>query len=176
LAILTTEHLFAQADGLLSLFPKRRPRQTELRRAVSAAYYGLYHFILKQAADEYIGGRHGKTFPPSKRYVLAYRSVSHTTLYSLCAEIKKPRLPEKLQPFAAGGQFSSDLRRFSTLFVDLQERRHTADYDISIMINRADAVLAIALARTAVERYPTIARSGRQIFLALLLFPARGKL
>jgi hypothetical protein len=50
-AILTPEHLFEQADGLLNLYPRRKPRQTELRRAISAAYAGIFHFILTQAAD-----------------------------------------------------------------------------------------------------------------------------
>lgn len=175
MAILTSDHLLAQADGLLSLFPKRKPRQTELRRAVSAAYYGVYHFVLKQAADEYVGARYGRMFPPAPQYVLAYRSVSHMAVHSLCSELKKPNLPEKLRGFDEPKKFGPDLRRFSASFVDLQERRHSADYDISVAFSRTQAISTIALARTAIECFEALSRPERQIFLALLLFPLRGK-
>ena len=174
MAILTHSHLFAQADRLVSLFPERKPRQTELRRAVPAAYCGIYHFVSKQAADEYVGARYGKRFPPAPQYVLAYRSISHTALYTLCSGLKKPDLSEKVKAASKSERVGSDLRGFATLLVDLQERRHTADYDISVAFNRAGAVLAIALARTAVERFAAVPAVERRVFLALLLFPARG--
>ena len=142
---------------------------------MSAAYYGVYHFVLKQAADEFVGARYGKMFPPAVAYVLAYRSISHTVVYMLCSELKKPSLPQKLKTFDAAAKFGSDIRRFSVLFVDLQERRHIADYDISVALSRAEALLAINFARSAIEKFEAISKDERRTFLALLLFPPRGK-
>ena len=43
-----TDDLLAQADLLLHL-EKRRPKQASLRRAVSAAYYALFHFLIEES-------------------------------------------------------------------------------------------------------------------------------
>lgn len=173
MAILTSEHLFDQAGELLTLFPGRKPRQTEIRRAISAAYYGLYHFVLKQAADEFVGARYGTQSPPAPVYVLAYRSASHTWLHSLCADVAKLNVPDRLKVYLNGGSFGSDLRKFASGLADLQEKRHTADYDPSTSLNRTQALSAIASARSAIGLFQAVPLAERRLFLALLLFPPR---
>src|SRR5215216_7618181 len=42
-AILNPEHLFDQAEKLILSPPAGRPRQVDIRRAISAAYYGVFH-------------------------------------------------------------------------------------------------------------------------------------
>ena len=50
------EHLFEQAERLVEPLPSEaEPRQTDLRRALSAAYYGLFHFTLAAATDMFFG-------------------------------------------------------------------------------------------------------------------------
>jgi hypothetical protein len=44
------EDLFEQADVLVA-----RGDQADLRRAISTAYYGLFHFALTEAADLVVG-------------------------------------------------------------------------------------------------------------------------
>jgi hypothetical protein len=41
--------LLAQARRLVSLDP-RRPRQASLRRAISTAYYALFHLLISEAS------------------------------------------------------------------------------------------------------------------------------
>jgi hypothetical protein len=169
-AILTPEHLFEQADRLLTLYP-RKPRQTEIRRAISAAYYGLFHFTLARASDEFVGAK----YQSAPRYALAYRSISHPGLRSLCVDVAKTTAPEKLKPYMPAAGFGRDIRMFAAGLVNPQDKRHAADYDPSISFARQDAEAAISTARTAIERFQLASGAERRDFLALLLFAARGK-
>jgi len=168
-AILTPDHLFAQAEALLRLYPGRKPRQTELRRAISTSYYGVFHFVLAQAADMHIGAK----YRAKPRYALVYRSISHTWLRSLCLDVAKANAPAALKAFLPVGGFGQDLRKFALATANLQDRRHTADYDPSVNFVRRDAQSAIAAARSAVAQFLALSIEERRLFLALLLFPQR---
>jgi hypothetical protein len=51
------EHLFEQADRLVIPLPsEQEPRETDLRRAVSIAYYGVFHFTMTAAVDMFVVG------------------------------------------------------------------------------------------------------------------------
>jgi hypothetical protein len=63
---LDPEHLFEQA---LKLTDPAADRQADFRRAISAAYYGLFHAVLSAAADLFIGAGNRST----GRYELVYR-------------------------------------------------------------------------------------------------------
>lgn len=169
MATRTTEHLLQQAAGLLALYPGRKPRQTELRRAISAAYYGVFHFVLEQAADTYVGAKHAAT----PQYGLAYRSISDAWLRNLCTDVAKPNPPAKLKPFLPENGLSEDLRKFAVAVAELQEKRHGADYAPADRFGRGDELAAIERARSAVERFANAPASERQVFLSLLLFQPR---
>lgn len=149
--------------------PAGPPRQVNVRRAISAAYYGAFHFALTAAADEYVG----KTKRGSPAYTLAYRSVDHRALKELCEEVKKTMPKPKVQRYAPANGFGANLQAFASAFVELQEKRHAADYDPSIRVKTSDASLAIATARSAVRRFKRASSARRKAFLALLLFPPR---
>ncbi len=53
------------------------------------------------------------------------------------------------------------------------EKRHSADYDPSIRVKTADALLAIRTGRTALSRFRRAPAAKRKRFLALLAFPPR---
>lgn len=76
------EDLFKQADALVA-----QGRQADLRRAISAAYYGLFHFVLTEAADMVVGNADQS----SARYSLVYRSVDHKRLLQLSAQLTNPQ-------------------------------------------------------------------------------------
>jgi len=56
---------------------------------------------------------------------------------------------------------------------ELQEYRHSAEYDPRPGFRTADGVLAITLARTALRHWTAAPRAERTTFLMLLLFPPR---
>jgi hypothetical protein len=83
-AILNPDHLFEQADKLVG--PSAgRPRQVDVRRAISAAYYAIFHAIITAAVDQFIG----ITNRDQSRYGLVYRSVNHAWFRDLCKEVQK---------------------------------------------------------------------------------------
>src|SRR5271169_6918475 len=89
------EHLLDQADALMAVIGER---QTDLRRAISNAYYALFHLALTAAADMVAGADQRAT----PRYSLVYRSVDHSRLQALCSQIRK-RSPQNVALIPAGG-------------------------------------------------------------------------
>ena len=130
-----------------------QPRQEDLRRAVSAAYYALFHAVTTAAADYAIGADKRTT----KQYALAYRSINHGPLKALCLSLD-------------GKQ---ELAGFAAAFAELQEKRHRADYDPHYDASSTDADIAIRLAADALASFRTASEEQRNIFLALSLFSPR---
>jgi hypothetical protein len=69
-AVLNPNHLFEQANKLITI-QTGPPRQVDIRRAISAAYYATFHATITAAADQFIGVTNRDT----SRYGLVYRSV-----------------------------------------------------------------------------------------------------
>lgn len=162
-------HLLDQADRLVAPPAVGAPRQADLRRAVSTAYYALFHTILTSAADDLVG----QTYRQTPRYELIYRSVGHRALSDLCKDIKKATLPAKYTKYEPLGGFGPDLVAVATALVDLQEKRHLADYDPLFSVRISEAVLAVATSRAAVARFRNAPRLRRKAFLSLVVFPPR---
>lgn len=167
--ILNPDHLFEQAEELIT--PQTgRPRQADIRRSISAAYYAVFHAAITAAVDQFIGS----TNRDENRYGLAYRSVDHGWLRKLCEEVQKPMPSAKFKRYAPAAGFGKNIADFAAAVEDLQEKRHSADYDVMIRMNRSDALLAISKARAALGRLNKASQSERLAFLSLLLFQPRG--
>lgn len=169
MATVNPEHLLEQAERLIDPPPAGPPRQADVRRAISAAYYAVFHALLTAAADELIG----KTKRSSPEYALAYRSMDHRWLKELCAEVGKPQPGKKLAALMPAGGFGPNLQALATAVVELQERRHEADYNPLIKVKTADALLAIRTARSALRRFDRTPAAKRKRFLTLLVFQPR---
>jgi uncharacterized protein (UPF0332 family) len=167
-AILNPDHLFDQADRLIAS-QAGRPRQADIRRAISSAYYGLFHGIITAAADLFVG----VTNRDESRYGLVYRSVGHDRLRDLCKEAKKQTPADRLKPYVPKNGFGADIGAFAQALLELQEKRHDADYNVMIRMNRSDATLSIRTARAALARFANADETRRIAFLSLLLFQPR---
>jgi uncharacterized protein (UPF0332 family) len=168
MSILNPEHLISQAARLVEPPPAGPPRQVDVRRAISAAYYAVFHAILIAAADTIIGRVHRGT--PS--YVLVYRSIDHKGVRTICDIAQRPPT-QRYRPFVPDPGFGNDIHAFADATVALQEQRHTADYDPSGQFRTAHATRAIDLARTALRHWEAASETERNLFLTLLLFPPR---
>ena len=169
LAILNPEHLLEQAEKLIKAPPAGPPRQVDLRRAISAAYYAAFHAVLTAAADLYVGAVNRTT----NRYAVVYRSVEHRELRDLCGKIKGSAAPGRLAQYVPQNKFDDETRTFTGLLLDLQEKRLDADYNPSIRLRTSDARLAITIARNAIGRLKDAKPESREAFLTLLLFRVR---
>jgi hypothetical protein len=165
-AILDHEHLFQQADRLVPS-QRGRPRQADIRRAISAAYYGLFHAILTAATDHFVG----KNNRERAKYGLVYRSVDHSRLRELCNQVRSRS--DKIKPYAPPGGFDPEIHAFAAATVDLQEKRFIADYDVMSSVNRSTALLAVAGAWAALARFNRAGEEQREAFLSLLMFKPR---
>jgi hypothetical protein len=169
MAVLNPDHLLEQADRLITPFSGGAPRQADLRRAISNAYYGLFHAVATEAADDLVG----RTQRHTPRYALVYRSIDHRSLRGICEEVIKPTLPARYRAHEPRGGFGDDIIALATAAVDLQEKRHSADYDPLFRARMSDAVLAVATARTALVRLRNSNRTRRKTFLSLVVFSLR---
>lgn len=167
--ILNPIHLLDQAERLSQAPLAGPPRQVDLRRAISSAYYALFHLLLTALSDEFVGVAHRAT----SRYALMHRSIDHRSIRDLCSVVIKQRPPVKYGPFVPPSGFGPDLSDFARAVIDLQERRHAADYDVGTRYRAADARRAISEARIAVLRFEASGAAERRLFLTLLLCPPR---
>jgi uncharacterized protein (UPF0332 family) len=153
------EHLFQQAERLaMPLLAETEPRQTDLRRAISATYYGLFHFAVGGAVDFFIGPENRST----SEYITAYRKLRHEPLRKLCEQLQK----EQMASFG-------EVRKFGSAVAELQDLRHKADYDPSFSITADNVKTHIKEARRAVARFQEATEIQRTAFFALLFFDFR---
>ena len=113
-------HLATREEG--------EPKQASLRRAVSTAYYALFHLLIDEAVSQWSVER--------QRSILA-RTFDHGKMKSICED--------HLKSFYSSGQLSSgvQLKNVAQTFVQLQEQRHTADYDNAFIWSKTNAIGAI---------------------------------
>jgi uncharacterized protein (UPF0332 family) len=108
--------LLKQASGLINQ-NSGNPTQADLRRAVSAAYYALFHFLISETIA------HWRL--DSSRDALG-RMFEHSVMKKASRKISD----DKLYPFAGENPtVVQKLRSVARVFVELQDQRHVADYD-----------------------------------------------
>jgi uncharacterized protein (UPF0332 family) len=132
--------------------------QANMRRAISTAYYALFHFLIEDACGNWIRSE--------QRSKLA-RMFDHRRM----AEASRGRIKEyKASPGA------SELLIYSVAeaFLQLQEQRHHADYDLSDTVVLDDVEEAIGLASDAFECWELVRNEQiAQEYLFSLLFKER---
>jgi hypothetical protein len=160
------EHLIDQAHDLAAPPAIGARRQANLRRAVSTAYYALFHAILTDVADQLVGKGQRNT----PQYALVYRSVQHRRLTDLCENIVKEKVPDKYKPYVPQGGFGPDLLAVAKILKDLQDKRHSADYDPRYRITPSDATLTLQAGRTALDHWRNVSAPRRRLFILMLTF------
>lgn len=106
-------HLLETAHALARRQVTGRPRQSDLKRAISTAYYALFHALALMCAD-ILATQAGRGKPAWRQ---VYRALDHRHVKN--QSMKKAVLT----------QFPPALQRFAKWFVYMQRLRHRADYD-----------------------------------------------
>ena len=161
------QHLLEQAERLAKT-GKGRPRQTDLRRAVSSAYYAIFHLLTQECSRRL-------AIQASIRPIIA-RAFDHGQMKQACSVFANKQLPENLKSIVPSILSSSDLQLVAKAFVKLQESRHRADYDTRSNrgFTRHDADAEIRRARVAFETWERIRNEDAAgLFLLALLFHGR---
>lgn len=169
MAIPNPQHLFDQAASLAGVSAAGALRQVDLRRAVSAAYYAIFHAMLAATADYFVGASNKST----SQYALVYRSIDHKILREVCEVAMKQAPPSKYSRYIPMGGFGADIHAFATAAIELQEKRHLADYDPLFRITASDVLLTVRTAQAALAKFQSADAALRNVFLALLAFRPR---
>jgi len=133
------------------------PSQASLRRAVSTAYYALFHLLIDEAV--------GKWAVERQRGAIG-RTFEHKAMKVVCEDYVKN--------FYSAGKPESDvqLKNVAQTFAILQERRHTADYDVSFNWSRTNTIGQIDLAGAAFDDWRAIrTQDATQDYLLNLFLP-----
>jgi uncharacterized protein (UPF0332 family) len=155
--------LLEQADHLARR-ESRKPKQASLRRAVSASYYALFHLFLDEAVLGLVKGPN----PDSLRNLLR-RAFDHGEMRRVCDAFSGGTLPESLAA-VLGGPVSADLRNVADAFLELQQARHEADYNLSRSFTRGEVQDLIAKTRAAFHGWNAVRTTeAARLFLAALL-------
>lgn len=117
-----SHQLLAQAERLATI-DQGRPLQANLRRAISSAYYAVFHFLIEEAISLLVGsGAKNKDLGDFLARAFEHGEMKDAAMNfaqnSSSIERAMPQL-----------KVSDTLRRCAKTFVELQGRRHLADYD-----------------------------------------------
>ena len=149
---------FLKAALDLTTSSTRRPRQANLRRAVSTTCYALFHCLANCCADMVVGGAGSDRSQPAWRQT--YRALGHGTARKRC-ENRNIR------------QFPVEIQDLGNVFVDMQKKRHTADYDPDAVFFKLAVVQGIHEAETVIRGFPEASRRDRRAFAVYLLLDIR---
>lgn len=139
----------------LARLEEGKPRQTSLRRAVSSAYYALFHALAALCANKLVG--YSK---PWNVYAPIYRTLDHG------------RAKDVFKRMLAG--YGADISAIGQTFILLQEQRHTADYDPSpFRVGRSETLDLIEQARQAISRLDTLPEDQRLVIATQLIARTR---
>jgi hypothetical protein len=164
------------ADDLLELakksvnYSRSDVLDARLRRSVSTAYYALFHLLVEAGAARLTGH-------PGLR-MLVGRAFVHADMYKTAKTFKSGPggLPATVS--ALGIPLPPELSTVASAFVDIQDARHEADYNLGKSFVRAEArdlVDQVGLAFTewrAVSANPAHS-DACDLFLAALLLGQR---
>ncbi|MBC7807158.1 MAG: hypothetical protein H7145_13530, partial [Akkermansiaceae bacterium] len=123
------DDLLAQSK-LLARYEVRRPRQATLRRAVSTAYYAVFHLLTEESARFLIAGDAKRALRQQVQ-----RAFDHGAMRQYCRTFSGGSLPAAVAPLLPV-PVSPELRLVAQHFVLLQDARHIADYDVAVSYSR----------------------------------------
>lgn len=157
--------LLAQAD-LLAHADKKKPKQANLRRAVSAAYYAVFHLLVGESTTFLIAGKKREAL----RHQLA-RSFDHSTMKKAADAFVAPSPKGNAWRTVLGVAPSNALVDVASVFIMLQEARHEADYDLARVFSRVEVEALVAKADAAFKSWSAVAgqEEGDAFLVALLV-------
>ena len=166
---ITSEALLELADNLAHLpTDPAHPTTVHLRRAVSSAYYALFHGLIKEATIRTFGDALDREVD---RNTLG-RWYTHGEIRAVCQWVVRLSRGESVPDRVAAFLYSppTELVEVARAFISLQEARHEADYDHAADLAEADAEAAINHSRDALAHLPNLKKNRTfDNYLVLLL-------
>lgn len=147
---------------------RTRPKQASLRRAVSTAYYALFHLLIAEAALNWKHAEHRNQLSRQFQHA-AMKQASMEQAKAATKELNRRDLPPPARYVAM------HLNAIATTFVSPQDHRLKADYDNSTKWTRTDVVALVAEVNEAFRCWAVIRKEpAAQKYLLSLLVKPRG--
>ena len=128
---------------------------------MSTAYYALFHCLARCCADTLVGRTRGHRRESAWRQ--AYRALEHGRARVQCS---RPAIRE----------FPPGIEGFAEVFVDMQRKRHRADYEPQAPDGRwrkSDVAGHIAAAADTIEEFEAAPLKDRRAFAIFVLLKSR---
>ena len=137
-----------------------RPRQAMLKRAVSTAYYAMFHALCESNADALVGA--SPTGDDFDLWVQTFRALDH-------GQAKNRLIAYRRQ------SSTTEISEFAHAFGNLQERRLAADYNPRSVFTRSQVISLIDLAEAVTQAFDNLpVRQRRLLATHLLVGRSRG--
>ncbi len=169
------EKLLETADRLM-VARRGRPAYHDHRRAVSTAYYAVYHSLTDRVAKAAFGDADDEFLQRVRRW------IGHADIRNVAKWIgqlggtisKQPpaHIAALLKP-PGTSHIDSDTLFVAEGFLELNERREQADYDHTAVFTRADSLNQVALARAIVARVESTQSGEAKRFFGLIAMQAK---
>jgi uncharacterized protein (UPF0332 family) len=151
-------HAIALTEGI-----NQRLRDVSARRAVSAAYYALFHQLNGDAVS--VLAPH----VPLKTNHRIQRWFDHSEMKRICSRFIPNKLDHPLLELI-GDSASPDLQFVARSFIQLQDVRHKADYDLGFALSDKEVWQFIEQAYEAKKAWARLKNSAEaNIFILSLL-------
>ena len=124
---------------------RTRPKQASLRRAVSVAYYALFHLLSDEASKTLVRGLRDSNDLQAR----TARTLDHGAMAHACRAFSAGALPSALSFLLP---LDADLRLVAQRFAIAQESRHRVDYNLQINFNRTDTPKLHRSSRRSLQR------------------------
>lgn len=159
---MAAKEMLAVAQKLLALKGKRLEEEM-VRRAVSTAYYALFHLLTEAATGLYVS-------PGSPAIGVLRRTLNHEPMKAVSGMFSKGHYPKVFQDVASRMPVPEDLKLVAKAFVDLQIEREKADYEFGTRVERAAATLLIERAEAAFKAWERVKNADEaRLYLASIL-------
>lgn len=137
------------------------PQQASLRRAISTAYYALFHFVIDEATANW---------SKSELRPLLGRVFEHGKMKQACNKFSGGKSGNP--PFEMRATPADHLRFVARTFILAQEQREDADYDVTRRWSRREVEAQIDAVADAFRSWMAVrGQPDAQEFLVMLLGP-----
>ena len=151
---LSSTDLITLALDLLRAAERQR-NSTCLRRALSTAYYAMFHSLARIAADRLVG--HRDTAAGIAAWAHVYRALEHRHARQQCLNAR------------AIAAYPVGVRRFANRFARLQQQRRRADYDPTVAFTEQEVRQSIRVAAEGVRSLERASEEDQRAFAAWVL-------
>ena len=159
------QDLLQQAWVLLTMDPTR-PKQANLRRAASTAYYALFHALVERSAAMLVGASRPRR---GLRRVLS-RCYQHAEMRAACRSFIGGQMPKAVVESMGTVSVQTIVQDMARTFEASQDLRHDADYNLARGFGRDEVRALLERIETDLAAFDTLADDTvKDLFLLSLL-------